>query len=804
MSFAARIVLLFFVLPMVVLGAKKDFADAILFEDYSPENLWRAANSTVDVVNAEGGEVSWRWHIEGGSEAFLWVSEKAPFHDVMPRYDRFIYDIKFSDGRIDRVWPRTRGLMPSPKPDMTGEWNLFHFTHPHGQWITYQQRFDDPSWNGSSASPIPDGVKIDRSRVLSFTCLPKTTSVTVTLRNCRLVRDRIRVHKPYLTRPVGWPVLKEGQNGQRYYATPYFVKNVSDKKTTVLPKIRSAHEHFDVRVEPQRAGLKPGETCRFEVHASAVQNRESPVGTQETAVVSFVPEDSPELAYRTETFCAVPLPGDFPRAVVLTPEEREELRQKGEKAVDEAVRFWMGLSLEDQTEIPGWVGGTVVWGMPCRCEKCEKGVMKVSSKWLHVECNNPKCDHAEYHTRKADALWIATWCSIHQRGPSPLALGRAYVATGEEKYAQKAISLLSLLARHYPHLPWHHSQHPKGSTYPAPPGPGIWANGASSRWASTPTYGTSFMVQDLARLHNMIADSPSWTNYQRKLVHRGFWIPVATEMAKIVPGLSNMNDIINADLVLAGHSTRDANMIHRGTRSPSGILSRLQDISPDGFSSEGAPLNYHFAAMHEWLPSLKYISNSGLPWGDVRDRVLAALKMPLLRASLAGIAYCTGNSGRAWHGVDLENRMFELAEDIFPKEEWARKRSYSPDPKIFRDAGWAILRSGKKADQQVQIDIDYGRSHGHGDLDRMNLGLQAFGVPLSADPGSSYNFNTAATKGPAIKSMTGPFAHNTVVVDGKHQLRGGGRLICWQINRDYQAFCAEVKGIYPGVKWRRH
>ncbi|MBS3762519.1 MAG: hypothetical protein KGZ25_04345, partial [Planctomycetes bacterium] len=43
-----------------------------------------------------------------------------------------------------------------------------------------------------------------------------------------------------------------------------------------------------------------------------------------------------------------------------------------------------------------------------------------------------------------------------------------------------------------------------------------------------------------------------------------------------------------------------------------------------------------------------------------------------------------------------------------------------------------------------------------------------------------------------------------IVVDGKHQLRGGGRLICWQINRDYQAFCAEVKGIYPGVKWRRH
>ena len=55
--------------------------------------------------------------------------------------------------------------------------------------------------------------------------------------------------------------------------------------------------------------------------------------------------------------------------------------------------------------------------------------------------------------------------------------------------------------------------------------------------------------------------------------------------------------------------------------------------------------------------------------------------------------------------------------------------------------------------REAQVDLDFGRSHGHGDRDRMNLGLIAFGLPLSADPGSTYNYNTGASEGPAVASM---------------------------------------------------
>src|SRR5439155_21304093 len=101
------------------------------------------------------------------------------------------------------------------------------------------------------------------------------------------------------------------------------------------------------------------------------------------------------------------------------------------------------------------------------------------------------------------------------------------------------------------------------------------------------------------------------------------------------------------------------------------------------------------------------------------------------------------------------------------------------------------------------VNIDYGRSHGHGDLDRMNLGLLAFGVPLSADPGSSYNYNTNADRGVAEGSMQNPFVANTVVVDGQDQLRGAGELVEWKPEPAEQRFAAKITGIYPGVVWRR-
>jgi hypothetical protein len=787
-------------LMIVALASRAAAPDFVDLAQFDPASVWRCANSKI-TSRQENGETVWRWEISGGGEAFLWLADDLPIHNDVPTYQRFIYDVKVAEGEIDQLWPRTTGLIPH-FPKLSGEWNRFYRTDPTKTWITYQQVFDDPTWNSSAMSAIPETIKLDRTKLLSFVCLPKGESCVVEFRRCRLVRDRVRVLKPYLTNPPGWPVGIMDTNGVRY-TTPYFVKNVSSKATSVKPVVRSTHELFDVSIEPAAATIEPGATTQFNIIAKFVPRGgggNSPL-PEETAVVEFVPDGDDSLAYRTETFCTAP---------ILDP--RRVVDASPINAADADLQFWMNLSLADQKEIPGAVGQRVVYTVPYQCPKCKQGTMKVGPKWLDITCDH--CGNVEHHTTMADTVWIATWSQIHQWGSSPLCLGRAYLATHDEKYAKQAIELLTLIAKHYDQLPWHNGGHPDGYDH-AETGPEAWANGASARWGLTPSYGTDWMFQGLAMLHNMIVDSKSWTDESRAFVHQRLWIPVVTEIAKITPGISNMNDIINRDLMLIGFSTGDANILYRGTMYPTGIVGRMGDISPDGFSDEGSALNYHFSAMNEWLPSMKLLIASRMDWGPITDRALAALRMPLERTALSGQAYCTGNSGSAYYSVALDHPDFVLADQIFDAKQWPRDRKYSTEPKLWRDAGWAILRSGTKADQQIVVNLDFGRSHGHGDLDRMNLGLQAFGVPLSADPGSTYNYNQNASDGPAVKTMDSPFVSNSIIVDAKPQLRGGGKLITWQPNVKLPArsgrpagppsqfVVAEIDGIYPGVHWRR-
>ena len=778
--------------------------DVVRLDEGAAENAWQAHNSTVQAVRDAEGKTVWRWAIADGKEAVLWLNEELPCHKDLASYQRFVFEIRFAEGAIEKVWPSGMGLLPPPREKLGGEWNMFHSTWPHRQWLTAQLLFNDPSWGGNSMSTPVESLKMDPTRSLRLLGKPKGASCVIELRGCRLVRDRIRVERPYLTRPVGWPILARADGGA-VYRTPYFVKNVSDRPVRVAGIVGSEHRWFRVKVEPADLPIAAGQTARFEVVAAlnATQLAKIPSMTEETAVVSFVPDGEASLGYRTETFCTAPLPPGHRTLAVMSAAELAALRAQGEKAVDDSARFWLALSLADQERIPGYAG--IPWGSgrrgpppPVACPKCAAGAMSVTPRWMEARCG--ACGLVESNTLAANAAWVLTWSSIHQGGPSPASLGRAYLATGDERYARKAIELLTLLARHYQDLPWPTGGQRGRAGATDPPGPDAWTNGASSRWGTTASYGTSFIVQGLAELHMMVADSPSWTPEARARMYQDFWLPIVTELAKIIPGLSNMNDLINRALVLIGITTGDANVLYRGTAYPSGVLARLRDITPDGFSSEGGPLNYHRAAMNEWLPSLKLLAHSPVGWGDTRKRALAAVMMPILRADLDGIVYSTGNSGAAWGKVSLKN---DLAEKVFGPEEFPRQRAFSKEPVLFRDGGWAILRRGDTAETQVTVNFDYGPSHHHGDLDRLILAIHAYKTPLSADPGSTYNFSTSASAGPAESITSGPFVHNTVVVDGKDQVSGGGELVTWQVLGKAQAASAQTASVYPGVTWRR-
>src|SRR5439155_26738021 len=123
------------------------------------------------------------------------------------------------------------------------------------------------------------------------------------------------VEKPYLNRPIGWPV--EGR-------TPYQIRNVSDKAVKVTAKVASTHKFFEIRTEPAELSIEAGRSARVDVVATVKPDK--PPMTQETAQVWFVPDGDEALAYQTSTFCTAPLPKDCQRMVMYTPAEIATLK----------------------------------------------------------------------------------------------------------------------------------------------------------------------------------------------------------------------------------------------------------------------------------------------------------------------------------------------------------------------------------------------------------------------------------------------------------------------------------------------
>lgn len=238
---------------------------------------------------------------------------------------------------------------------------------------------------------------------------------------------------------------------------------------------------------------------------------------------------------------------------------------------------------------------------------------------------------------------------------------------------------------------------------------------AASRIAPCSSYGTNFHLMGHFRLHNMIPGSPSWTEPTRRKVYGVLVIPAVAELAKFPGALFNMTDITNYDLVLAGLSFNDANILYRGLPWDSGLLKRLTDIGPDGFSSEALPLNYHYASMAEYIRSVPFIRRSELKIEIPVELLKSAVRMPYERATLSDYVATTGDMAC---GLSVRpGPLYDVACELSP-ERWlyelgtrstlrtffkARKegqpdknawRKYlKTEPTPFPYAGFAILHS---------------------------------------------------------------------------------------------------------------
>jgi len=439
----------------------------------------------------------------------------------------------------------------------------------------------------------------------------------------------------------------------------------------------------------------------------------------------------------------------------------------------------------------------------------------------------PEAIETETGERQFDTFIAArTWKEyLSMRGQGCESLMRAYLFTGDEKYAKKALELFRLYAQQYKGLHWFSLFDPPWNRGPA--------NLSSTRTAGASTYGSNWYFKGHCRLLSAMTASPSWQPEDWQAVYHGFVLPYATELVKFPGGINNRTDITNHNILLLGLAFRDAHMVRWALQHDAGLVRRLSDLDADGFSSEGRPLNYHYAAMAEYLPSIAYLDNSRLATPYPKERLLAAIRMPYQRAMLTGRVPAAGDCGRG-QSVGSTAHADHLI-SIFPGEDWlfdigrmgsiskkimAHEKGRRPErygwkalletgPRLFRHAGLAILRSGATPAEQVMATLDFGRNLAHAHRDRNQVTLGAFGKVFTHGTGSLYNVGRGGMTRNRHAQLDlfvrggGSLGQNVVLVDQLDQLPAVGELIAWSDKPQFQVAAGRVAGIQPGVTHTR-
>lgn len=807
------------ILPECVLA---DLSSVEKLEEYGVEELWSVLGSRLEKEEVEGGPVL-RWFLEPGQTGELKMKPEHALFGRLRYYGRLEFEFRIVSGRLDNLELRARDHVSGIRRYRVHQWGLAVMTTESGVWHHRQLDLARPSW---LPWDDPDGTPPQ----FLFSALAVEPGTVLELRRVRLMAEPVEV-KPFFEPPITWPLRTDEADGSMVYTLKIPVLNTSGRPTVIQATLNSHHEKFEVSIEPQEVKTNNGGKAEFTVRArmSKADIAATPELYSETLRIGFHAENDPEAVSVFEMPVTRPLSPGIRRQFVISEPELKFLREKlaagddqvrkavgADKIIEEADKF-LGIRLE---HIPtGRQHPTNNWPMV----PGTKPPRRYEIGAFMPEIVDPVTGHRENGTELAGAVWKEY---LGNSGQITEKLGLAYALTGDEKYAAKAVELMMLYAQQYGGIDLKNN-------IAAPPWDGGPAMLSAARTAAGSTYGTNWLFRLHMRMLGLIGDSPSLTPEARKKIYEGFVLPYATELAKFPGGISNMTDISNTNLLILGLVFDDANLVRWALHTDSGLITRLRDIDDDGFSSEGRPLNYHLAAMNEYLPAIGYVLNSGLKVEIPKQRLLAAVRMPYQRAALSGVVPNAGDCGRG-SAFSGSSAQADLLVPVFPEEPWllkigrgstlsAKIRSLmsgvgpqqdgyrqllETKPRLFRDAGLAILRAGDTPETQMMATLDYGRNPMHAHLDRNQITLSAFGKVFTHGPGTLYNVGSGGmtrVNDPQLESFCGPgsLGQNVILVDEKNQRPAIGHLLAWSDTPSNQYAVAQVDGIAPGVSHTR-
>ncbi len=649
---------------------------------------------------------------------------------------------------------------------------------PVGQWseVRFDLRKDD---DGGLLPPQPAAGRVlsftlDR-RVIGFPGEPNWRKAR--FRNLRLVRTLVTVDVDLAATEI-----KE-TNEELAYTYTLLVSNRTDKPLRARLEPDSERGLKEFRAETTTAlALKPGEQVVVPVHLSVARVRAAslPALYAEPAIPRVTVEgeaDSsivPLMGYRKRVLWAVIPPSTPPR---FTPETIQATARKFPldswqqttiRAAETALATeWPTPPVELMP--PGYDQGY-------RCEKCGEWLQPVEpTNFRRHQC--PKCQTVIEGRTWIDRCYVAMYLAA--RCDDIRSLAMAWLLTGKEVYAAKAVEMLATLAQ----------------AYPSWPTPGARSTAGGSRF-SFATLHSSYQLPKLAEAYAFLQTAPA-LDATKKAAIEAMLREEAVRVSWHGTEYNNQGAEHGRAFGSVGLATGFWPLVAQAVYGDFAWHDLIENaFSEDGINHEGTA--YHVAMFLCLSRFATFANQYGV--NLLTDRVKRVYDGSL--ALGLGSAYPT--SYEPAYRVYREPAYLPAVKSARSTPDDLTLLSGVPElPDITKLAfasvhlptsGYIFLRRGTVADHR-EIRLNYRDAFDRNERDRFSTALYRNGQRVDSTVGRIIYTS------PQAMWMMETAAHNAIVVDGASQREMAGRLLAYQPDGDTPIAVVTDAGasLYEGV-----
>ena len=393
-----------------------------------------------------------------------------------------------------------------------------------------------------------------------------------------------------------------------------------------------------------------------------------------------------------------------------------------------------------------------------------------------------------------DTLFHVYWSKVHgdhARAARDLAL--TYQMTGDEKYARRAIELITWYADHYAEFP---PSDKGGKVVSQTLDECVWL--LQMMEAADLAYPT--MTKDEAR------------HIEQDLIYAG-----AMYTRKYRGGIHNIRCWHNSCWASAGYFVGDPELVEFAREGKYGFVAQMEKgVLEDGMWYERS-MGYHSYT----LSAISYHLKAAMHAGDdlyrmpqVRKLLMFPLMISfpnLVTPSLNDGGFSTGpispsrlELAAAWYedpvAVSALRKRYAMGARRHSMEAWQFGEElpdagpYTPPPSMdLEGAGLAVLRRGQ-GKSAACVMLEYGEhGGGHGHPDKLQLIVYGLGRQLCPDLGTTGYANPLHPK----YYKTTP-AHNTVTIAGRNMAGRSGELVAFEANDHFSSAVARTDQVYKG------